>query len=158
MKIDLKNEVTPILKNLRKELQDSEKRMIEASKVIQEEIKKSFNEKKSFEGIGWAPPKESTKKLGFKEQLNKTGKLKKSIQNGKRIQNGFEFKSDLKYASVQQFGNKNNKIFGKANAPIPARPFIPVNKANEVSEKTTKEVVKLINKRIQKIIGERTNG
>ena len=155
-KITIDDEVSKVIRGLRRELKDSEKRMLEGAKIIQEEIKTSFENKASPLGEGWNPPSETTKDLGFKRQLEKTGKLKRSIEKGTRIQNGFQFTSKLPYAAAQHFGNPNNKIFGKKKAPIPARPFIPVDTKNEVYKKTIENVIKAMDKRLQKVIDEET--
>lgn len=40
-----------------------------------------------------------------------------------------EFQGADEYAWVQQFGNPLNTMFGRGNAPIPARPFMPIKNA-----------------------------
>jgi phage gpG-like protein len=37
-----------------------------------------------------------------------------------------------KYAAAQQFGNPRNRMFGKAPAPIPARPMLPLRPSGRV--------------------------
>ena len=48
------------------------------------------------------------------------------------------------YAATHQFGRPDNRMFGKALAPIPPRPFLPVNAAGEFPPATQSEILNLL--------------
>lgn len=81
-------------------------------------------------GAPWAPLKPTTiarRRNGSSTPLRDTGKLRASVQ----YQAGADSVSinvgrDDSPAAVHQFGNPSNRFFGRAAAPIPARPFLPI--------------------------------
>lgn len=58
--------------------------------------------------------------------LRDTGRLLNSITHH-ADDTTVEVSADAVYAAAQQFGNPDNRMFGKAPAPIPPRPFFPID-------------------------------
>lgn len=97
-------------------------------------IDDSFDSQSSPGGAPWAPLKATTIARrrkgggsGSPRALVDTGRLRQSI-TGQAGATGFRFGSNVAYAGAQQLGNPNNRFFGRARAPIPARPFMPIEK------------------------------
>lgn len=95
-------------------------------------IDDSFDGQRSPGGQPWAPLSAITIARrrrgpgnGFPRILINTGRLRQSI-TGQAGNKGFHFGTNVVYAGAQQFGNPNNRYLGRARAPIPARPFLPV--------------------------------
>ena len=66
---------------------------------------------------------------GAMQRLTDTGRLRRSLfarGEAKAVAFGA---SKVAYARAQHFGNPDNRMFGGAAAPIPARPFLPVERA-----------------------------
>lgn len=59
---------------------------------------------------------------------------KPKIKMTTRGSDGIILYSDLPYAGVHQFGNPDNTLFG-SDAPIPARPFMPIKKNGQFTER-----------------------
>lgn len=53
------------------------------------------------------------------------GRLRASIRSTS-TRSSLKFGTNVIYAGPQQFGNPNNRLFNKRRAPIPARPFLPI--------------------------------
>jgi phage gpG-like protein len=110
----------------------------------------SFEDQTSPSGDGWAEHSPTTVALRMKRRnqtgprkrrprgqraqeqrlpdvrkLLDTGRLRQSM-TGTAGRTGFSFGSNVIYAGAQQFGNPENRLFGKKRAPIPARPFMPI--------------------------------
>lgn len=62
--------------------------------------------------------------------LHDTGRLMNSITH-QADSDGVDVFTDVEYAAAQQFGNPNNRMFGKAPAPIPARRFFMIDEAGQ---------------------------
>jgi phage gpG-like protein len=97
-------------------------------------IDDSFDAQASPGGAPWAPLKQTTiarrRKGGGNaspKALIDTGRLRQSI-TGQAGPTGFRFGTNVVYAGAQQLGNPSNRFFGRARAPIPARPFLPVER------------------------------
>ena len=58
-------------------------------------------------------------------RLIDTSRLRQSITT-RASASSFTFGSNVVYAAAQHFGNPNNRMFGGKRAPIPPRPFFPV--------------------------------
>jgi phage virion morphogenesis protein len=92
-------------------------------------IDDSFNSQTSPEGQPWAALSETTiainpRRAGGKP-LNDTTRLRRSITT-ETTRSGFRFGTNVGYAATHQFGRPDNRVFGGARGPIPARPFLPV--------------------------------
>ncbi|WP_295579436.1 phage virion morphogenesis protein [uncultured Lamprocystis sp.] len=57
--------------------------------------------------------------------LRDTGRLAGSV-NYRASRDQVVVGSNVIYAATQQFGRADNRMFGRALAPIPARPFLPI--------------------------------
>lgn len=92
-------------------------------------IDDSFQTLTSPAGQPWAPLSDTTIELNPRRAggrpLNDTTRLRRSIttETSKR---GFSFGTNVRYAAKQHFGDPNNRVFGRARGPVPARPFLPV--------------------------------
>lgn len=93
-------------------------------------VRLRFNDSADPWGTPWAPLKPTTiarRRKGSSVPLRDTGNLMASVQykagaDSVSINVG---RAD-RPAAVHQFGNPNNRFFGRALAPIPARPFLPI--------------------------------
>lgn len=65
-----------------------------------------------------------------RRKLIDTGRLRQSI-TGSAESDLFRFGTNVVYAAAQHFGNPSNKVFGKAPGPIPARPYLPVERVGD---------------------------
>lgn len=97
-------------------------------------IDDSFDSQSSPSGAPWAGLSEVTlarrrkgKGSGSPRALIDTGRLRQSI-TGQASDQGFRFGTNVVYGGAQQFGNPRNRFFGKHPAPIPARPFMPIER------------------------------
>lgn len=91
------------------------------SKMLSE-AREAFEDRASPNGSRWPSLSLATAAIGKRG----TGALKNSLRVA---QDGLSLSlaSPLPYAAAQNFGNPNNKLFGSSKrAPIPARPFSPV--------------------------------
>lgn len=95
----------------------------------------SFNQLRSPTGEPWRHLSEATESINPRRRggrpENDTGRLRGSM-TAQADQHGVLFGSNTLYAAAQNFGNPNNRLFGGKLAPVPARPFLPVN-ANGVT-------------------------
>lgn len=62
---------------------------------------------------------------GGAQALIDTGRMRRSL-HADVVGNTIRFGTNVVQGTTQFYGNPNNKMFGKARAPIPARPFMPV--------------------------------
>lgn len=97
-------------------------------------VDRSFQTGAAPDGTAWAPHSQTTidrrrvgRGSGAARLLLDTGRLRRSI-TAVASRTGVVFGTNLVYAPAQQFGNPSNKMFGKAPAPIPARPFLPISR------------------------------
>ena len=98
-------------------------------------IDDSFDSQTSPSGTPWDGLSDTTiarrrkgKGEGSPRALIDTGRLRQSI-TGEATDKGFRFGTNVIYGGAQQFGNPKNRFFGRQPAPIPARPFMPVEKS-----------------------------
>lgn len=152
MKLDVKEDVVVTLLALRRELEDSKRRMDRVNEIVSEQIQASFKDKSSPEGGRWPNPSDTSVELGSAGNLKKSGKLFKDFRKGKRKQRGVEFRSSLPYASAQHFGNPKNKMFGKYDAPLPARPYLPIDTSGRVYESTQERITESLDEMLQEAI------
>ena len=97
-------------------------------------IVRGFNLQRGPNEEPWPPLRPTTvarrRNKGNPKMLQDTGNLKRSISTRATDQSVLfgVSGSAATYARTHQFGNPSNRMFGKAKAPIPARPFLPVAK------------------------------
>lgn len=96
--------------------------------VMLAETRKSFSERESPTGQSWPSLSIATQKIGKRS----TGALRNSFSISRQGET-LSISSPLAYAMAQNFGNPNNKLFGGKIAPLPARPFSPVDENEEIS-------------------------
>lgn len=102
----------------------------EIGKVGVELIQSTFIRQRSFNGHFWRNLSPVTLHLRRRKGSSSTLKL---IDTGRLFAStkasvsarGVEWTNDAPGAADQNFGNPENRIFGKSAAPIPARPFMP---------------------------------
>lgn len=109
-----------------------------AGSILQSESSRAFEKQSSPFGSKWKAHSPATtrvklaqKKLGARI-LQDTGTLAMSITK-KTHAKGVSVGTNLEYAAIHQFGGKagrNHKV------TIPARPFLPINKAGELPKQT----------------------
>lgn len=95
--------------------------------VIEESVKASFEQRRDPWGTPWQPISPVTealsRKLGGGTEATLAAKIFKRVTSaGKRVVVGLASPA----ARVRQAGRPNNRIFGKASAPVPARPVLPL--------------------------------
>lgn len=96
-------------------------------------IQGTFEEQRDPWGRPWEPLKQSTLDIrrrrgsSSSEILIDSYTLYSSVERSSNDEYAqVEFQGADEYAWVQQFGNPLNAMFGRGNAPIPARPFMPI--------------------------------
>lgn len=100
--------------------------------VMREDIEQRFQTETDPWGMAWAPLSPVTVMFRARD-----GQLGKILQRTRNLANSaFSSVDDARkritvalgapYARVHQFGNPNNRLFGKTPAPIPARPILPL--------------------------------
>lgn len=92
-----------------------------------------FRSQTAPDGAAWAPLRPAT--LGLRARrgsfgvgvLFDSGAMFRSIRSDAPAEweATVEVGADGSFARVHQFGNPTNRMFGRALAPIPARPFVP---------------------------------
>lgn len=102
----------------------------EIGQVGLELIQSTFLKQRSFNGQFWKGLSSTTLNLRRRKGSSSTLKLLDSGRlfastRARASASGVEWTNDAPYASDQNFGNPENRIFGKSAAPIPARPFMP---------------------------------
>lgn len=124
-------EATEYLKALEQRLGDMEAALEVVASDLELMVSDAFENEASPTGKAWTPLSPVTVKLRPKRKggqiLSDRGLLQRSVKS--RVTDfSALIGTNNKYAKAQQFGNPDNKIFGKYDAPIPARPFLPVDK------------------------------
>lgn len=150
MKIDVQlddAEFTAALKTLKDRAENLKPLFDDIGEHLAETTKMRFATSTAPDGTRWAPNTPATY-LGylsaFKTSFSKSGRISAKGQaraSNKRPligetgllaytisydagSNSVDIFSPLIYSAVQQFGNPNNRYFGGALAPIPARPYL----------------------------------
>lgn len=141
---------TKALQAVIRELRDSKMRMLDVQEELNATVKKSFDSRKSPEGKDWKAKSKNTLEIEQRKK-NKGQKLQDSFL-GKRETNGLLYKTSSPYARAQQFGNPLQKAFGRGNAPLPARPYLPIDS----SQKVMKDFVEQLQKKLVEGIKKRT--
>lgn len=121
--------------------------MQEIGEQLIESTKRRFATGTAPDGTPWvanAPSTDLTYLSKFRGSIGKNGRLTRSgigrvtskrplIGESRRLsseihyratRNSVDVGSAVEYAAVQQYGNPSNRFFGRAPAPIPARPFV----------------------------------
>lgn len=130
------------LERLSKALENKTPLLQRIANTTQNIIEESFDKQASPFGEKWKPnsPKTLQKKLGNKI-LIKSGLLSQSFTS-KITGNGTQIGTNKAYAAIHQFGGKAGR---NKKVNIPARPFLPINKGEEipvgVGERLESEVV-----------------
>jgi phage virion morphogenesis protein len=57
---------------------------------------------------------------------------------------GIEIATNLAYDYIHQYGNPDNKLFGKHDAPIPARQFLPIKKDGTFTESFRRKINQIV--------------
>ncbi len=62
--------------------------------------------------------------------------------------------TDVIYAATHQFGNPANRMFGRASAPIPARPFLPIRASGQVDlpPDLQADILDILNRHLQQAL------
>jgi len=94
------------------------------------------------EGPGWPQLKPATvKKRGSAHPiLQVSGGLAGSITHGGDA-TGAWVGVAKEYAAVHQFGNPANRMYGKASAPIPPRPYLPMTDDGQLTPEAQQKVL-----------------
>lgn len=110
--------------------------------LLREEVEQRFQQQSDPWGAAWAPQSPTTVKLRQRE-----GKPGRILIKDRYLANSFAWRVQRSptpmviifsggpaaaYAAAQQFGNPNNRMFGKARAPIPARAMLPIRPGGKV--------------------------
>lgn len=113
------------------------------ARTLEDYARRSFRDQRDPWGNGWAAHSDVTlllrrraKNPSVQKLIGKTRALYASIRGESDEDSASVTAGDNgsePYADVQQYGNPNNKMFGKAPAPIPARPFFPSRDRDEVA-------------------------
>ncbi|MFO1495141.1 MAG: phage virion morphogenesis protein [Lysobacterales bacterium] len=134
--------------------------MQEIGEQLTESTKQRFATGTAPDGTQWAPNAQSTYLTylaKFRGSLGKNGRLTRAgigrvtskrplVGESRRLsseiyyratRNSVDVGSAVEYAAAQHFGNPTNRFFGKALAPIPARPFVGLSDQDQVMLVTT---------------------
>lgn len=153
---DIKDEVKAYLdslkdiKSLYKEIED------QLNVIVQESVgsQQSATTNRAYKNLTQATQKLQGKAASpalYSRTLGGIPAVKMVVEGGKSDR-AYVY-SNLPYAGVHQFGNPNNKLFGH-NAPIPARPFLPIKKNGDFTEKFLQELDLIMQSWIDKKINE----
>jgi phage virion morphogenesis protein len=106
------------------------------------------------EGPGWPALSPVTARLRGSDHpiLQDTGGLAESITHG-GDRNSAWVGASKGYAAVHQFGNPANKLFGRAAAPIPARPFLPIADG-ELTPDAHRDIMEILTLALVKALGQ----
>lgn len=146
------NEAIKKIENLANLGKNTEPLMNSIAGTLKNEIEFSFENEKSPFGERWKPLKEKT----LKEKLKK-GKSKNILVRDGNLSNNWLTESSNSKAVV--FNNSENKSvfkyglahqFGSSKQNIPTRPFLPINKNHKLPKKVENEIVKMVDKFIEK--------
>lgn len=102
--------------------------MDEVGAKLRDSAQDAMEARRSPQGTSWEPRAPSTRAIKGGQI---SGRLEASLAFDISSA-GAEVTSNLPYASVQNYGNPRNKLFGGTVKPIPARPFSPVNESGEL--------------------------
>jgi phage virion morphogenesis protein len=107
---------------------DPEQAMPVIGETLVDLTKATFRAERSPYGQPWKPLSPATM------AMRRQGSSSRILQNTRRLYNsisaqpvndGISVGTNVVYARAQQFGNPDNRFYGGARAPIPARPFLP---------------------------------
>lgn len=149
MAITVKVDTRALKRELRKldtQLKNFKKALELVGEEIEEVIDRAFAEKRSPSGNSWAPWSETTKRVSGTRGslLNRTGRLKSSIRVVVRNRD-VSIEVVHVAGAVHQFGFPGNKAWGKGNAPIPARPFLPIKTVNDLDPDMIQRINEILN-------------
>lgn len=115
--------------------------MRRVARTLEDYVRNTFRDQRDPWGNGWAAHSNVTLLLrkrannpSVQKLIGKTRQLYASIHAESDEESASVVAGDNgsePYAQVQQYGNPNNKMFGKGNAPIPARPYFPSRSPGE---------------------------
>jgi phage gpG-like protein len=109
-----------------------------AAKILLQLVRDNYDAERTPWGGRWRKLSQTTldwrRHHGFRAapRLNASGYLRASLAapSGRA---GFDLTAAAPYADIQQFGNKENELFGTGVlAPIPARAFFPIRPSGTV--------------------------
>jgi len=96
------------------------------------------------------------------DRRRKAGKDAKPLRDTGRLMNSITHRvngdsvavfTDVVYAAAQQFGNPGNRMFGKAAAPIPARPFFPIRAGHaDLQPDVIADMMEIASRHIAKVL------
>lgn len=104
--------------------------------LLREDVEQRFQTQTDPWGAAWAPHSAVT--VALRQREGKPGRI---LIKDRYLANSFGYRIERspsprvvifsggpasRYAAVQQFGNPNNRLFGKARAPIPPRAMLPL--------------------------------
>ena len=105
--------------------------------TLVDKVREGFAQERDPYGTPWKPLSPVTIAMrrgsGGARILQDSRRLYNSISAQVRG-NGVAIGTNVIYAATQQFGRASNRMFGRASAPIPARPFLPWKNANAAPE------------------------
>lgn len=106
-----------------------------ASEIVAQKVKafidKRFDNSIDTSGSPFSPLSEATKKIDPSRTNGLPLVKRKNLQNSIRVEanpDGISISTPVVYANAQNYGNPDNRVFGKAPGPLPARKFLPVNR------------------------------
>lgn len=106
-------------------------------------IGEAMNSRESPFGEAWAQIKESTQRINRASSgisRASSGRLRASLRAELGADMSIDIKSSLPYANAQNFGNPNNRLFGGAVKPIPARPFSPISPDGRIPDSLREKI------------------
>lgn len=107
---------------------DPQKSLPVIGETLVDHIREGFAQERDPYGTPWKPLSAVTIAMrrgsGSARILQDSRRLYNSI-NAQVLGSGVAIGTNVIYAPTQQFGRQSNRMFGKASAPIPARPFLP---------------------------------
>lgn len=105
--------------------------LTELGSILEDGSKDRFRTQTDPTGAAWSPLSPTT--LARKKTtriLFESGDLQSSIRSEVSDRMVEIIAGPTEYAATHQFGRADNKMFGKAKAPIPARPFLGLSDAD----------------------------
>jgi phage virion morphogenesis protein len=121
--------------------------------TLVEHIREGFANERDPDGAPWKRLSDTT--LALRRQGSGGGGAR-ILQDTRRLYNsinaqvrgaGVAVGTNVIYAATQQFGRDDNRIFGRAQAPIPARPFLPWKSPNakpELPKAWTEDIIGIL--------------
>jgi phage gpG-like protein len=110
--------------------------------LLREDVEQRFQTQTDPWGAAWAPHSAVTVAL-----RNREGKPGRILIKDRYLANSFSYRIErlphprviissggpsARYAAAQQFGNPNNKMFGRGRAPIPPRAMLPLRPSGKL--------------------------